>query len=492
MLKKIVRLVMGNDAGREVSNKELLRYAMGIAGQNITYGLVANWFFYYCSDVAYLDIMAIGVVLGAARIWDAINDPLVGIFIDRHTFKNGEKMRPYLKWFALPIGVATMLMFTDVGLEGTAMLVFITAMYFLWDILYSFQDIAQWGMTARITTSSEERGRVAQFARIGGMVGGWLPGLIPLMVANYDKIGITESQLFAILGALFGVGGMAISMFAYSAKERATVTTTKGSISNDYKLLFKNKLAMLLVLGNILSSVTFYVDSIYFFKYMVHLNLFGYTIDGITLGFVFGLVVGLPGGVGIFFAHKMSKKVGGMRNVLLIAVVLDVVCRIAAYFVGFDGYRILVTGVLLMVAGIPNNMRGVACTTLWGDSIDYMEWKTGQRNEGVVFAMQNFVAKITRGISTFFMSVSLSIIAFDSSRYEAGIPQEASFYKYIWPIFMLGPALGSLLYAIPLLFIKYNLKERNQIEQDLKIIRENRERCTNISLEEQLVIDIYQ
>ena len=109
-------------------------------------------------------------------------------------------------------------------------------------------------------------------------------------------------------------------------------------------------------------------------------------------------MVGLPGAISIFFANKLSHRIGGMKNVLLLSLFLDVGTRIAAYFVGFDSYRIVISGVLLMIAGIPNNMRGVACTTLWGDSIDYMEWQTGKRNEGMVFAMQNFVAKITKGI----------------------------------------------------------------------------------------------
>lgn len=489
MLKKVLSFVMGDDTNCQVSNKELFHYMVGVAGQNITYNLVSAWFFYYCSDVIYMDLMAIGVILGAARVWDAINDPLVGMFIDRHTFKNGEKMRPYLKWMPIPIGIMAMMMFVNVGLEGWLMVAFVTGMYFLWDTLYSFQDIAQWGMTAMITTSSDERGKVVQFARIGGMIGSWLPGIIPLVIARKNLIGMTESQLFAIFGVLFGLGGMALSLFNYKAKERAVAVKIEGSIKNDYKLLFKNKLLLLLVFGNVLASVTFCVDSIYFFKYMVTLNVFGRQIDGLTVSFVFGLVVGLPGAVGIFFANKLSHRIGGMKNVLLLSLFLDVGTRIAAYFVGFDGYRIVISGVLLMIAGIPNNMRGVACTTLWGDSIDYMEWQTGKRNEGMVFAMQNFVAKITKGISTFFMGLTLTILQFDATKYDLGLPQSDAFYKYIWPIYILGPALGSLFFAIPVLFIKYNVNDRKRIEQELKALRAKKE--AEMAGQEMLEMQIY-
>ena len=77
------------------------------------------------------------------------------------------------------------------------------------------------------------------------MIGSWLPGIIPLVIALKNLIGMTESQLFAIFGVLFGLGGMALSLFNYKAKERAVAVKIEGSIKTDYKLLFKNKLLLL-------------------------------------------------------------------------------------------------------------------------------------------------------------------------------------------------------------------------------------------------------
>ena len=78
-----------------------------------------------------MDLMAIGVILGAARVWDAINDPLVGMFIDRaHTSKTAKRCARYLKWMPIPIGIMAMMMFVNVGLEGWLMVAFVTGMYF--------------------------------------------------------------------------------------------------------------------------------------------------------------------------------------------------------------------------------------------------------------------------------------------------------------------------------------------------------------------------
>ena len=109
-LKRKIKEFFAYKDDREVQNKELLDYAIGVAGQNQAYNIVSSWFMYFCTDVLFLDSLFIGVVLGAMRIWDAVNDPLVGTIVDRHVFKNGEKLRPFLKITAIPIGILTALM----------------------------------------------------------------------------------------------------------------------------------------------------------------------------------------------------------------------------------------------------------------------------------------------------------------------------------------------------------------------------------------------
>ena len=151
---------------------------------------------------------------------------------------------------------------------------------------------------------------------------------------------------------------------------------------------------------------------------MVSLNLFGKEISGLNVQFVYGLLVGLPGTLSIFIATWFSRKIGGMKNLLLLATCLNILTRLIAFFIGFEGWIIVITDALIAIAGIPNNMMGIATTTLWGDSVDYMEWKTGKRNEASVFALQNLVAKAGSGLDTFFTGVTLSMLCFDATKYD--------------------------------------------------------------------------
>lgn len=477
---------------REVQNKELVDYAIGVAGQNMAYNIVSSWFLYFCTDVIFIDELFIGTVLSVMRIWDAFNDPLVGTIADRHVFKNGEKLRPFLRITAIPVGLLTALMFVDWGMPESWTGVYITIVYFLWDFLYSFQDLSMWGMTAMISTHSSERARAAQFGRIGAMVGGWLPGLIPLMIDYLPRFGIPELAIFTTVGIVFGLGGMALSMFTAKTKERAPVFTPEGSLIDSIKLIFQNKIAMTLVIASILSNCTLSLQDVYFFKYMVSVNLFGLQIEGMTVKFVYGILVGLPGSLMMFVAAWFARKVGGMKRVLILGTSMNIIMRVISFFIGYEGWRILIVIVLMALAGIPNNLNGIATTTIWGDSVDYMEWKTGHRNEGSVFALQNLVAKIGTAISTFTTALSLHIMNFDATRYDKDLPQDDLFYTLAWPLFILTPALGSVFYLIPILMMKYSEKQKLEVERELKLRRAMNAEAAATEYEANILdIDIY-
>ena len=150
---------MENKGVGHVPSKEKLQYSIGVFGQNVTYGLVSQWIFYYCTDVILITPLVVGTIMGITRIWDAINDPLMGVLIDRRRFKNGEKLRPYLLFTPIIIGLLTLLMFLSPFENPTAKIVYIFFIYIAWDFFYTFQDIAQWGMTSLISPLSKKEPR---------------------------------------------------------------------------------------------------------------------------------------------------------------------------------------------------------------------------------------------------------------------------------------------------------------------------------------------
>lgn len=455
-----------------VPRREGLWFALGVAGQNVSCGLV-GWFYYFCTDVAYYDMAVIGIVLTIARIWDAVNDPLMGMIIDRHRFKNGEKLRPWLKIAPIAAGFMAMLMFIrphfindSAWIQG----VFIAVVYLIYDMAFTVQDVSMWGMTSVMSPVSEERGRIVQWGRIGATIGSWLPGLISVFISVANKFGVSEKILFAVLGIAMGLGGMLVSMTSSFAKERLLSVPERGGAGFRDNLgdLFKNKTVMLVLLGSILSGFALTVPAVYFFKYKVSMDVFGFHMDGLTVSFIFGIVSGLPGTLAMLVAPWLAKKVGGMKNILVLSCICAIAVRFICFVVGYEGNKIIIIALLLALASIPSGVTGIAMTSLFGDSIDYMEWKTGRRAEAITFAAQTFASKIVGAINNGVSTFLLVLLKYSAADYDAGLPLSPEFDKWIWPLFILGPVVGSVLNLIPILFIKYPKSLKEQVERELK------------------------
>lgn len=451
----------------DVPNRELFAYSAALAGQNATYGLVNGWLFYFCTNVLHMQNMHVGFLTSITRIWDAINDPIVGTIIDRRRCKNGNKLHPYLGKLPIIIGIMTMLMFVDFGVGETIAMAILLCVYVAWDMTYSFQDVALWGMMSLITPHSQERSRVSQWINIGVGAGGALVGLIPALMGAREAVGISEKTLFLLCGIVFGLGGELVSILAIYTKERVPFVEKEARpFREDLAAILKNKMLLLLLLAQIVDFISGAVPQIYFFKYCVELHIGGKVIQGENVQFIYGIITGALGALSMFFATKIAARFGSMRNLILVAQGANIVTRVIAYFVGFTSLpRMAVVAVLIAFSSIFTSLIGIAQRTLICDAVDYMEWKTGTRTEGVSFSMQNLTNKVKDALKLFSCGVILEALHFDGAAEVGAQPQ--AFYDAQWPIFMLLPALGALLYLIPFLFIRYSKAQREQVEREL-------------------------
>jgi Na+/melibiose symporter-like transporter len=207
------------------------------------------------------------------------------------------------------------------------------------------------------------------------------------------------------------------------------------------------------------------VQNAYFFENCVN---FG-SVNGQTLEVIYGAASGVLGTPVMFFATSVAKKIGGMKKILVLSQVFAAVLRIAAFFVGFDTIpKFIIMTALMAVVNLPGQMMDIAHRSLTADSIDEVELKTGLRTEGVSFSMQNFTTKMQSGASTFIEGFVLKFLGYDSMRKEQGLPQSEKFIKWQWPMFMLGPVVGAVLYLFFISFVKDNKERKQEIERQLR------------------------
>ena len=475
------------ESNTKVANTRLLSYAAGLTGQNMTYNFVSNRLFVYLNTILKISSERTGFITGVSTLWDAINDPLIGGLIDRRKHKPGQKLRPFLLWTPMIIGILVFLMFVDFGFSESRTIAFVLVLYILFDVFYSLQDISIWGIAAMSSPDSKERGRVIQWISIAAGLGGTLGGLFPTFKDIVVKNEIMAEKASYVWGAaVFGIGGMLLAMLAYRMKEKVEPTEdeNKTSVLKDLADLRHNKTLIIVCLARTVQSISIALPWEYFFETKgLSYNVFGAEISGGTAQVVYGFIMGIPGAIAMFFAINVINRLGGNKNLLVFSEVITVIARVIAFFVGANDrfLNIGALGIVMLLLGtaqVFTNMKDIAHRSLLTNSIDEVELKTGKRTEGIVFSMQNFVSKLTGAIPKFIQGYVLKFLGFDQNIKHAAnqtvINAQVAprFLKYRWHLFILGPAIGSVLYLIVILFLKDDKKHTAEVEMELQRRRE--------------------
>ncbi len=210
--------------------------------------------------------------------------------------------------------------------------------------------------------------------------------------------------------------------------------------------------------------------------------MFGAEISGGTAQVVYGTVIGIPGTIAVFFTTKVISRIGGNKKLLVYSEAITLVARIIAFYIGAND-RFLNIGALgaviliLSMTQILTSMKDIAHRALLSNSIDETELETGKRTEGIVFSMQNFVSKLISAVPKFIQGYVLKFLGFDQNIKHAAnqtvINAQVAprFLKYRWHLFILGPAIGSALYLLVILFLKDDKEHIAEVERQLKAKR---------------------
>lgn len=158
--------------------KELYMFAIGAGGQGMVYAMMSSYVSDYYVNVLQLPLVFVLLLMLLARVWDAINDPLMGMIADRHTTKWG-KMKPYILFAAVPITILTILMYyAPEGLNKTELMVYSAFVYVFWGMFYTMADVPFWSMPNVLTPNAEERSQVISLGRTVNGVGSAVPEVL--------------------------------------------------------------------------------------------------------------------------------------------------------------------------------------------------------------------------------------------------------------------------------------------------------------------------
>jgi melibiose permease len=387
--------------------KEKVSYGLGAVGKDMVYMLSASYILYYYQDILGVSAIAMGVILMAARIFDAFNDPIMGVIVAKTRTRWG-KFRPWLLiGTILNAGILYLMFAAPPTLTGSGLVAYAAITYVLWGVTYTMMDIPFWSMIPAFTEGGKERENLTTLARSCAGVGSALITIItmicvPALGRGDERVGF---QYFALIIALLFVLFTVIACI--NIKEKSTVDVEAPSVGQMFKALLGNDQAMTVVVTIVLINCALYITSnllIYFFKYdlagenwnanYVLFNTFGGGIQILSMMVFYPVIRRFLSALKVFYV-SFAMAIGGYL-VLLVMMFTSIA----------NVYVLLIPGFFVFAAF---GMLTVLTTVFLANTVDYGELKNGRRDESVIFSMQTFVVKLASGVAAMAASVCLSL-----------------------------------------------------------------------------------
>ena len=433
-----------------VKGKEKFSYGFAAVGSFMIANVIASYLSYFLTDILLVSTVFVSVLMTAARIWDMLNDPLMGVLIDRTQTKKG-KMRPYIKVGAFLIFFVSVFMFLPISDANPIFkMIFATVMYLAFDTAYTVVDVPFMGLMSIATPDDKERSSLLSFYVTLGSFGTVATILLLPLFQSF----LPEKWVYFALAASVGVIAFAGYFMLYrNAKERFSSPAEKISVKEMFSTAAKNKPMVLTLLTSMLASPRYLLmlSAAYISTYVIK-------IPGLSSGTVLVilyLVVGAGMFAGILLTPVVYKKIGFKRTTLLFGSIGGV-CLTLAFFIGKANYYAAMP--FMTLGGLGLGAYNTLPYPMVGDSLDYLEWKTGKRMEGVCFSWNSFVTKFNNAVG----AIMLSVIPGEP------LPQSDFTVTGLFALVTLIPAISFIISLVPAALNTYTGNRKKVIIEELK------------------------
>ena len=427
--------------GYMATTRERVSYGAYFVGQNIFYIFLYLFLLTFFTDIG-IPAGTVAIVTLVVKVWDAVNDPIFGGFVDKVKFKKG-KFLPWLRISLIAIPIATIVLFAiPSGLTPGMKAIWAAVAYILWDTAYTICDVPIFGLVTTMTSNLHERTGLMAIGRMSAMVaavvvmvvvpqlreaiGGWLPTTILLSI----------------------VGVITMIPICFTAKERVmpVAAEEEPSLGQLFSFVFRNKYMMIFYGGVLLTGSTAIGTGL-------NMQFARHALGDEGLTTILALATVVPTLIVGPFIQLLLKKYDKYQ-LYMVGVIGTVVMSVVAFFVGYKNFNLYL--VMLLIKGIPFGLTTMLMFMFTPDCAEYGMYKSGVNASGVSFSIQTFSAKFTSAIATSLGAVMLTFIGFVEG--EKAV-QAAGFADKLWLVQNIVPVVGSVL-AI-LLLLMYKLRDRH-------------------------------
>jgi len=444
--------------GEKITMGERLAYGCGDAGFNIIWASLTAFIVFFFTDVAAIPPAIVSVILLVGRVFDGSDDVVAGWLVDRTRSRFG-KARPWILWLVLPFGILTVMLFTvpNIGMTGRA--IYAAVIYFVLNDLYSFINIPYGTLNAMITQDQYQRSMLNLTRMIMAIL-----ATIFVSSATVGFVGmlgggaIAWQRMYMIYAVVAMIFLMITFLFtrervkpAGRIKERSSVPFRVAAVA-----MLKNRYLWLIVGAMILAFISQGLGgaAIYFAQYV---------LGNIQLMAPLQLAANVPVLLGMFLIAPLIKKFG-KRTCTLVGALLMVIGSLIM-ILNPASLPIVLVGSLIKALGLAP-VAGVGGAMVL-DTIEYGDWKTGVRSEGLISSMASLATKVGIGFGAAIIGWTLA-----AGKYVANaVNQAPTAIASIQMCFIYIPAILAVIILVLLWFfdldriypkVARELRERNQ------------------------------
>ena len=403
----------------ETYKRNRLTFGLGTVGRDMVYSLISMYLMYYLTEILQLENRIMWWVTGIilfARIFDALNDPIMGVIVDNTKTKYG-KFKPWIVIGTLTSGVITLLLFTDFGLQGNAYIGVFALLYLAWGITYTANDISYWSMMPSLTTNPHEREEIGAFARICANVGLFavVAGIVPLTNALGEATGSMKTAYFIFTVGVVLIMWIGQSITVLGVKEpknvfkQEDVTTLSGMVHAIFRndQLLYTAISMALFMIGYTTTANF---GLYFFKY-------AYGDEGMYA--IFALILGVSQILALAVFPIFSKRFP-RKTLYKYATAFVVLGYVIFFFSPMNMLFIGISGILLFLG---QAFIQILMLLFLADTIEYGQWKLHKRNESVTFSLQPFINKMGGAVASGIVGVTVIISGINDAQSAADVTE---------------------------------------------------------------------
>lgn len=448
---------MGNKEVRPFGMRDKIGYGLGDFGCNMSFAFINNYLMVFYVTCMGIKAKHFAVIILLAKIFDAINDPIIGGICDASKPGKDGKFKPWIKWASLPLLVSSILMFIYAPNAPYALkIAMCLGLYCVWSVAYTSVNVPYGSMQSVITTQSDERSSLSTWRSVGAMLA-QIPVMVLLPKLVYDsKTSNPRGNVFIyIVGVMGLIGFISFILLRKLTTERVEPTVNNEQKFNYFKTLasfFKNKPMM----GVTISSVAYLALMMTVTNSMQYVFMCYFKNTKIIP--IATIIAGLPIGLGIVITKPLLKKFT-KKQLCTYPFAISAVAAGIATFVRFDNPYV-------WIAFIGVSMFGTCfyLTLMWAlvaDCIDYQEEKTGRREEGSIYATYSLFRKIAQGVGASIIALSLDLTGYseklDALSQAEGVPEK------IYTMTGALPLIGALICLFSMHFL-YNIKDKKSEE----------------------------